>query len=317
MRALIFLAPLLLSACAETLIMGEGEPEGAAGELTAEGDPVGDGPSFYLVADNPCTDPCTFRASTNLPVDRVRYEADGWVIGESGNDASGWAISYDFQIQGDRLIKAYGIDHNGVQVGAAGSWIEVRGEDGSSDDDGAQDSGGALPEVPYFYQFANASSPSVSCQNTAAAMVLAWVGWSGVPDDLTGYWGTRYAQEPAGLADMFNVEARWQGLDDRLEAHTSGSIGGMKALLDRGLPVIVHGYFTRAGHVVVVLGYDQHGYWVNDPAGTWNERFMGGYPYGWEPNGGHAVYYDDDAFEAAVATSDGSTYLPLWYHELY
>ena len=113
---------------------------------------------------------------------------------------------------------------------------------------------------------------------------------------------------------MFNTEARWAGVDDRMRAHTAGSISGMKSLLDRGLPVIIHGYFTSAGHVVVVLGYDSGGYWVHDPAGTWNESFMGGYS---STCTGDAVYYDASAFEAAVATSNGSSYEPLWYHELY
>lgn len=78
----------------------------------------------------------------------------------------------------------------------------------------------------------------------------------------------------------------------------------------------VHGYFTSYGHVVLVLGYDSGGYWVNDPAGTWAGWFMGGYPGGWEPTAGDGIYYPKAAFEAAVGTSDGWSALPLWIHEL-
>ncbi len=308
MRALPTLLALLLTSCTETrIVYGTGDDPDAAAHGSSTEDYV------YLLSDNPCTDPCTFRTSTNQAVRRVRYEADGWVIGESSDRGNGWPISYDFQVQGDRLIKAYALDEAGRQLGAAGAWIEVVG----GDEDATGATGGGFPDVPYFYQYANSYSPGSSCQNTSAAMVLAWLGWSGDPDDLTAYWGTQYAQTPAGLAAMFNAEAGWGGIGDRLQAHTSGSIDGMKRLLDAGLPVIIHGYFTSYGHVVVVLGYDSGGYWVNDPAGTWNERFMGGYPYGWEPTAGHAIYYEAGAFEAAVATSNGSTYLPLWYHELY
>lgn len=78
----------------------------------------------------------------------------------------------------------------------------------------------------------------------------------------------------------------------------------------------VHGYFTSYGHVVLVLGYDSGGYWVNDPVGTLAGWFMGGYPGGWEPTAGDGIYYPKAAFEAAVGTSDGWSALPLWIHEL-
>jgi uncharacterized protein YvpB len=319
MRLFPVLAPLLLVSCADSSLLRHGRH--ADDQPSTRSAQTGDStvvhqPTFYLLSDDPCTDPCTFRASTNLDVARVRYEADGWEIGESGDQASGWALEYDFQVQGDRYVKAVALDPSGNEILAAGAMIEVVGDD----DQGSGSSGGAdsgLPDVPYFYQYDNSQNPSGSCQNTSAAMVLSWVGWSGDPDDLSSYWGTSYAQSPSGLAAMFNTEARWQGLPDRLQAHTSGSISGMRSLLDDGLPVIIHGYFTSYGHVVVVLGYDSQGYWVNDPAGTWNQQFMGGYPHGWEPSAGHAIHYERDSFEAAVATSNGSTYLPLWYHELH
>jgi uncharacterized protein YvpB len=318
MRASMLLLPLLLASCSgDVLIFGEGgsDPVPLAG--SSEGGSAG---YLYLLSDDPCTDPCTFRASSNMMgLAKVRYMADEWVLGESTAADDRWAFTYDFNSLGDRYIKAIGFDASGAVLNAAGAWIEVVGDEDEVEEQepSSEPTRGELPDVPYFYQYSNAYSPSSSCQNTSLAMVLSWLGWNGDPDDITGYWGTSYAQTPAGLAALFNTEASWAGLPDRMRAHTAGTISGMKALLDDGLPVIIHGYFTSYGHVVVVLGYDSTGYWVNDPAGTWNERFMGGYPYGWEPTAGHAIHYDAGAFEAAVATSDGTTYLPLWYHELY
>jgi uncharacterized protein YvpB len=175
---------------------------------------------------------------------------------------------------------------------------------------------GDWPDVPYFYQYSNSLSPGVSCQNTSVAMLLAWYGWTGDPDVITSTWGTAYAQSPAGLAEVFNQYAKGMGIPQRLVAHTSGSVSGLRALLEQGKPVIIHGYFTSAGHVVVTLGFDGADYVVNDPAGTWSQSFKGGYPYGWEPTAGKAIRYGKAAFEAAVATSDGYSYLPLWYHEI-
>ena len=80
--------------------------------------------------------------------------------------------------------------------------------------------------------------------------------------------------------------------------------------------MIIHGYFTSYGHVMVALAHGNGAYTVNDPAGEWSQSFKGGYPYGWSATVGDHITYDDTEFEAAVATADGWSYLPLWYHEI-
>jgi hypothetical protein len=80
--------------------------------------------------------------------------------------------------------------------------------------------------------------------------------------------------------------------------------------------VIVHGYFTVYGHVVVTLAYSGGQYVVNDPAGRWSEVFKGGYGGSQSPTSGHAVHYQAAAFEQAIASEDGSTPVPIWYHEI-
>ena len=105
-------------------------------------------------------------------------------------------------------------------------------------------------------------------------------------------------------------------IPQRLIAHTNGSISGLKALLAQGKPTIIHGYFTDFGHVLVATGFNGSSYTVNDPAGKWNQSFKGAYPFGWSTTVGEGISYGADAFEAAVATSDGDSPLPLWYHEL-
>ena len=170
--------------------------------------------------------------------------------------------------------------------------------------------------IPYFYQYANTLSPSATCQNTSIAMVLRWLGWSGTPDSITSRFGKNLAQSPAGLAQVFNTLASEAGMDARLTPHTDGSLAGFNELLAAGKPTIVHGYMTGYGHVVVALGRAGSDYVVNDPAGRWAERFKGGYPYGWNSSAGRAIRYARGPFEDAIATSNGVTHLPLWYHEL-
>ena len=179
--------------------------------------------------------------------------------------------------------------------------------------DGARD----VPDVPYFYQYANSLSPGASCQNTAIAMVLRFAGWSGTPDTITARFGKDLAQSPAGLVQVFNTLASEAGLEARLTAHTSGTVAGFQALLTEGRPVIVNGYFTGFGHVVVTLAHEGGQYVVHDPAGRWSQTFKGGYPYGWNSTAGEKVRYSAGPYEDAISlNSSGTGSLPLWYYEL-
>ena len=58
--------------------------------------------------------------------------------------------------------------------------------------------------------------------------------------------------------------------------------------LQAGYVAIVHGYFTNYGHVLVVRGYKDGRYYVNDPAGRWSECFKCGYTTG-DYNGGSII----------------------------
>lgn len=168
-------------------------------------------------------------------------------------------------------------------------------------------------ELPYFYQYDNYISPGSTCQNTSIAMLLAKYGWQGVPDDITREWGKDYAQSPEGLANVFNTIAQREGIRTRLEPVLYGTLQEFQRLLREGKPTIVHGYFTGYGHVLVATGFDGNSYVTNDPAGRWSERFAGGYL---GTGSGRGARYGKSAFEAAIATSDGHTHLPLWYHRL-
>jgi hypothetical protein len=168
--------------------------------------------------------------------------------------------------------------------------------------------------VPYFYQYDNELHPGSTCQNTSVAMVLAHLGWDGTPDDITREWGTTYAQSPDGLNYMFNTITNEYWLPGALWTTTTGEIEEFRSAASGGNVIIVHGYFTGYGHVVVVTGFDGTHYTVNDPAGEWGGEFGGGYTG--QPEDGRAVEYSAAQFEAAIATSDGQSFLPIWYHVL-
>jgi len=247
------------------------------------------------------------------PVRRVRYSADGWTIGTSSDAANDFALRHTFSQTGRRVLVVEGLDDGDRVVARAERPIVVTAADDTTDGDAP-----VVSPLPYFYQYANRLHPGASCQNTSIAMVLGAFGWRGVPDDITARHGKDRAQSPAGLAAVFNEEAARAGIAARLTARTSGTIAQLRALLAAGRPVIVHGYFTGFGHVLVARAFDGDGYIVNDPAGTWSERFGGGYPHGWEPVAGRGIRYPRAAFERAIASFDGVSIADgsLWFHEL-
>ena len=262
---------------------------------------------FALDMASNCENPCSLTVSSSYEVTRVVYYADQWLLGESTDHKNQFAISYTFEMLGPRKISAVGYGDGDSELGKDMKEVNVVSAEISSN--------GSIPEVPYFFQYSNQLHPSASCQNTSIAMLLAYFGWSGTPDDITYAYGKDYAQSPAGLAAVFNDYASRSGFPKRLVPNTSGTLTGLRAELDQGRPVIAHGFFTSYGHVLVVLGYDANGYYVNDPAGAWSEVFKGGYP-GSSSTAGKKIYYSKDAFERAVATYDGYSFTTLWYHTL-
>jgi uncharacterized protein YvpB len=129
-----------------------------------------------------------------------------------------------------------------------------------------------VKDMPYFHQYSNQRDPSGSCQNTCVAMVLKYYGASDItPNQITKRWGTGVAKTIAGLGRVLNTEAAERGLGIRDINTERGTIEDVYALLDAGKPVIIHGRFSTAGHLVVLLGYDENYFYIHDPAGQWRQ----------------------------------------------
>lgn len=160
--------------------------------------------------------------------------------------------------------------------------------------------GAASPEltpylrgVPYFSQRQNALDPSGSCQNTTMAIVLRHYGAGEVTADrITRRWGTGTAQTVGGWAAVFNTLAEESGLPVRDRGASDGRPSDLQRLVAAGTPVVVHGAFTNAGHLVVLLGFDGRYYYAHDPYGDWTT----GYSEWW----GRHVRYPKEDFERAV-----------------
>ena len=262
---------------------------------------------FQIEMDTECLEVCSFAVNTNLPVHSIVYEADGWMLAESKDSDQDFATSYTFNTWGQRTLKATGYDRFGNLLATDSVPFQV-----SSSSPQAQ-----FPlDVKYFYQYRNAIYKESSCQNTSIAMVLSFLGVNLTPDTINYEFGKDLAQTVPGLKRVFNTLAARHGVQS-ISSYNEGTLSQLKSALDQGKPAIVHGFFTHYGHVVVVTGYDENGYYVNDPAGTWSKRFKGGYPYAYtESTQGKNIYYPKAAFEAAVASYDGYTLGTLYMHIL-
>jgi uncharacterized protein YvpB len=131
-----------------------------------------------------------------------------------------------------------------------------------------------LIEVPYRNQRNNDLNPDGACNVTCMAMALLFRGVKPKdPDTYPQFEDELYDRmeqegldrhQPSDLAKLAGL----YGMSDRVSY--TASIAEIKAAIDRKRPVIVHGYFTEFGHIIILIGYDEAGFIVHDPYGEWH-----------------------------------------------
>lgn len=126
-------------------------------------------------------------------------------------------------------------------------------------------------DIPWFSQRDNENEPFRTCNITSVAMCLAYLGQTPKDShiqledelfDAIEYQGwDRYTHDDLvklvklyKFKDIFYVSATW----DAIKKH-----------LAEGKPIIYSGMFTGSGHIVVFRGFDETGFFVNDPYGEW------------------------------------------------
>jgi uncharacterized protein YvpB len=157
-------------------------------------------------------------------------------------------------------------------------------------------------DVPYHSQLNNEINPLGACNVTSVAMVLKYYKVdSRTPADIQNdvqledvlmektldwdsyygyYGGTRTRHLPQFLIRLIREWGEKYGGGNLLNSYFKefASEEDIKQHLAKGNPVIIHGYFTHSGHIIVVKGYDDsRGVWIcNDPYGKWL-GYRGGY----------------------------------------
>ena len=126
--------------------------------------------------------------------------------------------------------------------------------------------------VPYYSQRSNAENPSGSCNATAIAMVLEHYGITLGDRTADEVYRALEVNGDPGLPENMADFIRAQGLRDKFSRESSWE--DLKAHIGQGDPAIVHGYFTGAGHIVTIVGFNAEGWVCHDP---WGEYCDGGY----------------------------------------
>jgi len=173
--------------------------------------------------------------------------------------------------------------------------------------------GGRLLDVPYFSQLDNRCNPMGSCNVTCVAMALAYLGMpysSGSQLEDTLYlameslgWDRHDPNHLKALVETF------PGYKDIFR--TNGRFQDIHTALDMGRPVIIHGYFTASGHIIVIRGYDANGLIVNDPYG---EYFQSGYD---NSRSGAGLHYSYGLIARTCSPESQQDPQNLWIHSLF
>lgn len=147
--------------------------------------------------------------------------------------------------------------------------------------------------IPYKSQRDNELNPNGACNVTSLAMCFEFLGIrrkdnvGQFEDELYDYAeNNRLSRHDPH--DLALIVERYGARDD---FRTDATIAQVKEWLTDGKPAVIHGYFTDFGHIVVLAGFDEDGFIVNDPYGEWYSWGYDRNALGLQDNKGKFVHY--------------------------
>lgn len=241
--------------------------------------------------------------STKLPDDQKQAVSTGTILPISS-----------YEIMGNYIKVSLGDDAQGKQLAYQGhnTWYVFRPhveilQDGKPLNLVPTSVDLPIPHYDYYDQNDNREAPGGSCNVTAIAMDLAYLGvpqqhtQMRYPDELDAYCDEHGLDRHSPLDLAKVVEA--YGCKDDFSYTSNWDL--IKTWIASGLPVVVHTQLTQSGHVILLRGYDETGVWVNDPNGVWTPN---GYD---ESKGGENLHYSWDLMYQTVSSDN-----QLWAHHI-
>ena len=219
----------------------------------------------------------TFSGTAPRNVNKVILSVDGYKIGEAQVRNGQYSLDYSFYQGGqNRRLVVNAFDIYGRSVNQITEKIDVAAKNNYSP---PKHDYGVKLNVPYYYQLNNTYEPYRTCNITSVAMALSYKTINIDPDTIHRRFG------PVFTGYDMQYIARYYGASNTTY-HAGASVSQIKNYLDRGIPVIFQGQFTSSGHIIVLIGYDETGWFVHDPYGEW-------YSWGYQhtPTAGKGEHY--------------------------
>ena len=124
-------------------------------------------------------------------------------------------------------------------------------------------------DVLYKSQLDNRYHPTGTCNVTSIAMCLEYLGVEArqeqLEDELYKY-ALSKGYDYQSPYDLAQIVKDYEHQDIFKE---NATIKEVQNWLVGGNPAVIHGYFTRVGHIVTIVGFDDRGFLVHDPYGEW------------------------------------------------
>ncbi len=162
--------------------------------------------------------------------------------------------------------------------------------------------------VPYLSQLNNRFRPRATCNVTAIAMVMRYWGYvhngSGQLEDELYQWCVKH-YGPESQTENTVLVKLMRAYGFTADFRTDRTWADIRTELRLGRPIVVGGFFTAAGHIITVLGFNSQGYWVNDPYGDALTGYRSAY-------GGRRFYPRSYMEKMCAPEGDGHT----WAHFL-
>jgi uncharacterized protein YvpB len=146
--------------------------------------------------------------------------------------------------------------------------------------------------VPHYSQRDNLFRMGQTCNVTCCAMIIRFFypnlktkQYGQLEDELLKYCERQWGKESIYYHD--NLVRLLEVYGVRSVFSTNTPFTKVREHLASGNPAIYSGRFTRSGHIICLIGYDEKGFIVNDPWGEW-------YSTGYQNKSGASLHYSNN-----------------------
>ena len=162
--------------------------------------------------------------------------------------------------------------------------------------------------IPYYSQRDNKTRPYQTCNMTCCAMVIkafypdTTSKYDQLEDELTEWCVRKYGHE--GIYYHSNIVKVLDHWGVKSEFAVDTPFDKARRYLDEGNLCIYSGKFTGSGHIIVLVGYDEKGFIVNDPYGEW-------FSTGYKNKSGERLHYSYNLMNRVSYGTTGTGWIHL------